>query len=46
MQVFEYVNPQFFWLLLLLPLLVFWYIWKGNRQTADLRISSLKGFVQ
>lgn len=44
MQVFEYVNPEFFWLLLLLPLLVFWYVWKGKRQTADLRISSLKGF--
>ena len=44
MQVFEYVNPQFFWLLLLLPLLVLWYIWKGKKQTADLRISSLKGF--
>ncbi len=44
MQAFEYVNPQFFWLLLLLPALVFWYVWKGNRQTAALRISSLKGF--
>lgn len=44
MQAFEYVNPQFFWLLLLLPALAFWYVWKANRQTAALRISSLKGF--
>jgi Ca-activated chloride channel family protein len=44
MQAFEYVNPQFFWLLLLLPALVFWYVWNHNRQTAALRISSLTGF--
>ncbi|MEM7186967.1 MAG: BatA domain-containing protein, partial [Bacteroidota bacterium] len=44
MQVFEYVNPQYFWLLLLLPLLLLWYIWKAKKQTADLRMSSLKGF--
>lgn len=44
MQSFEYVNPGFFWLLLLLPVLCFWYFWKRNRQTAALRISSLKGF--
>ena len=44
MDRFEYVHPQFFWLLLLLPLLVAWYIWKRNRQTATLTISSLKGF--
>jgi len=44
MQAFEYVNPEFFWLLLLLPILVVWYIWQRKRQTAALRISSLKGF--
>ncbi|MCX2836938.1 MULTISPECIES: vWA domain-containing protein [Salinimicrobium] len=40
--VFE--DPQFFWLLLLLPLALGWYIWKRHRQTAELRISSIKGF--
>jgi Ca-activated chloride channel family protein len=40
--VFE--DPQFFWLLLLLPLSLGWYIWKRHRQTAELRISSIKGF--
>lgn len=40
--VFE--DPQFFWLLLLLPLALAWYVWKRNRQTAELRISNIKGF--
>lgn len=44
MQSFEYVNPQFFWLLLLLPVLIVWYILKRKKQTAALHISSLKGF--
>ncbi|MFD0977364.1 vWA domain-containing protein [Salinimicrobium gaetbulicola] len=37
-------DPQFFWLLLLIPLAVAWYIWQRNRQTAVLRISSIQGF--
>ena len=41
---FEFVNPEFFWLFLLLPALVLWYIWKRKLQTADLHISSIKGF--
>jgi Ca-activated chloride channel family protein len=41
---FEFVNPQFFWLYLILPGLVIWYIWKRKQQTATLKISSIKGF--
>jgi Ca-activated chloride channel family protein len=41
---FEFVNPQFFWLFLLLPLLLLWYFWKRNQQTAALKISSIQGF--
>lgn len=37
-------DPQFFWLLLLLPMAIAWYFVKRNRQTAELRISSIKGF--
>lgn len=37
-------DPQFFWLLLLLPLALGWYVWKRNRQTAELKISSTRGF--
>ena len=41
---FEFVNPQLFWLLLLLPMLLLWFFWKQKQQTAVLKISSLKGF--
>lgn len=40
----EFVNKQFFWLLLLLPIAGLWYFFKQNKQTAELKISSLKGF--
>ena len=42
---FEFVNPQLFWLLLVLPLLLLWFFWKRKQQTAVLKISSLKGFT-
>ncbi len=41
---FTFESPQFFWLLLLLPIAAAWYFWKRNRQQAELRISSIKGF--
>jgi len=41
---FNFENPEFFWLLLLLPLAIAWYFWKRNRQTPELKISSTKGF--
>ncbi|GAB2761745.1 vWA domain-containing protein [Salinimicrobium soli] len=41
---FVFEDPQFFWLLLLLPLALAWYVWKRKRMTAELRISSIKGF--
>ena len=41
---FEFVNPQFFWLFLILPVLLLWYLWNRNQQTAALKISSIKGF--
>lgn len=41
---FEFVNPVFFWLFLLLPVLILWYLWKRKEQTAALKISSTKGF--
>ncbi|TWO33837.1 VWA domain-containing protein [Seonamhaeicola sediminis] len=40
----EFLNKQWFWLLLVLPLAILWYIIKHKKQTAELRISSLKGF--
>jgi Ca-activated chloride channel family protein len=41
---FEFVNPQLFWLFLILPVLMLWYFWKRKQQTASLKISSIKGF--
>ena len=40
----DFLNKEFFWLFLLLPLAIVWYIFKHNRQTAELKISSSIGF--
>lgn len=40
----EFANPDLFWLLLLLPMAVLWYIFKRNEQNASLNISSIQGF--
>lgn len=45
MKNFSFLNPEFFWLFLLVPVAIAWYIWKGKNQ-ASLKISSLKGFQQ
>lgn len=41
---YEYVNPEYFWLLILLPLAIVWYVFKRKKQVATLQMSSLKGF--
>ncbi|TXN37886.1 VWA domain-containing protein [Flagellimonas hymeniacidonis] len=41
----EFANPQFFWLLLLLPLALLWYFFKRKNEIASLKISSIKGFT-
>src|SRR5690606_16891046 len=40
----EFANKQFFWVLLALPLAILWYLLKNKKETAELKISSLKGF--
>ncbi len=40
----EFMHKHLFWLLLLLPLALLWYIFKHKRQTPELKMSSLKGF--
>ena len=40
----DFANPEFFWLLLLLPLAVLWYFFKRKDQNASLKISSIDGF--
>jgi len=41
---YEYVNPECFWLFILLPLAILWFVFKRKKQVATLQISSLKGF--
>lgn len=40
----EFLNKQLFWFLLLLPIALAWYVLKYNKQTAELKMSSIKGF--
>lgn len=44
MENITFLHPQFFWLFTLLPVAIAWYIWKRNKQTPTLKVSSLKGF--
>lgn len=39
-----FLNPEFFWLFSIIPVLIGWQIWKRKAQTATLKMSSLKGF--
>lgn len=39
-----FLNPEFFWLFLLIPLAIVWLVLKKNQQSATLKISSIKGF--
>ncbi|MCB0382636.1 MAG: VWA domain-containing protein [Psychroserpens sp.] len=40
----EFLNKEMFWLLLLLPIAIVWYLFTKKKQTAELKISSIKGF--
>ena len=39
-----FLNPEFFWLFLLIPAAVFWLFWKRKHQSATLKMSSVQGF--
>ncbi|MBT2160123.1 vWA domain-containing protein [Zobellia barbeyronii] len=41
----SFANPEFFWLLLLLPLAVLWYFYKRKEQVASLKIPTIKGLT-
>jgi Ca-activated chloride channel family protein len=43
MKEVSFLNPEFFWLFLLLPTAIAWQFWK-RKQTATLKISSVRGF--
>ncbi|WP_395048509.1 VWA domain-containing protein [Flavobacterium sp.] len=40
----SFLNPEFFWLFLLIPIASAWLFWKRNQQSASLKISSTQGF--
>lgn len=44
MEKLSFLNPEFFWLLLLIPAAAAWLYLKRNQQTATLKISSTAGF--
>ena len=44
MKEITFLNPGFFWLFLLLPLAITWYLWTRKQQVPTLKISSLQGF--
>lgn len=39
-----FLNPEFFWLFLLIPIAITWFFWKRNQQSATLKMSSIQGF--
>ncbi len=43
---FELTNPEFLWLLVLVPLLAFWYFFMRNKNKATFKISNSKSFVE
>lgn len=44
MNNFEFMHPQFLWLLLVIPLLILWYFLKRNSNSATLTVGTIKGF--
>jgi Ca-activated chloride channel family protein len=44
MEKITFLNPEFFWLFLLLPIAIAWLFWKRKEQSATLKISSVRGF--
>ncbi|RZK80999.1 MAG: VWA domain-containing protein, partial [Pedobacter sp.] len=42
----EFANPGFFWLLILVPIMIGWYIWKNRVLQGTLKISTMTGFLK
>ncbi len=40
----DFLNKQMFWVFLAIPLALLWYVLKHKKQTAEFKISSIKGF--
>ncbi|MFT7334168.1 MAG: Ca-activated chloride channel family protein [Porticoccaceae bacterium] len=44
MSKITFLNPEFFWLFLLIPIAILWLVFKRNNQAVTLKISSIQGF--
>lgn len=44
MSKISFLNPEFLWLFLLIPIAILWFFWKRNQQSATLKMSSTAGF--
>lgn len=42
----EFANPGFFWLLITVPVMLGWYIWRGQKLQGALKVSALQGFLK
>ena len=40
-----FANPEWFWLFVLLPILIVWYILKHRQQTSEIKMSSIEGLA-
>jgi len=41
----EFAHPGFFWLFIIIPLMVAYYIWRGQKLQGSLSVSAVKGFT-
>jgi len=39
-----FAYKELLWMLLLIPLLILWYVWKNKTNNAELKVSSMEGF--
>jgi len=41
-----FANPKFFYLFILIPILIAWYVFRGRKSTASLSVSGFEGFPE
>ena len=44
MEKITFLSPEFFWLFVLIPVVIVWFLRKKSHQSATLKMSSLEGF--
>lgn len=42
----ELTNPEYLWLLILIPIIAIWYFINRNKDSARLKMANTKGFVE